>query len=147
MRKVIILLGIIVGIVGVSMFGFSFMLKDGETLAPGRLFVHTYVVAFLDYNLLLSPTLREFTRSFDQLGEREHFGIRYQTVNTIFQPESLRRAAEILGSEKIDLIVTGQAAVPYIREKMPQVPVISILTANTEAARLTTEQPGNRTAF
>lgn len=149
MQRTVAIVGIL-GLMGATVLGLSVLVKhknEGQALVATQHFATTYTVGLLDYNLLLTPTIEEFTRSFGEQAKRDNVGVEYRKVKSSLQPESLKRATASLANEHVDLVVAGQAAVPYIREKMPQVLVISALTPNAEAARSAVLKPDNRTFF
>ncbi len=87
----------------------------------------TYVVGFLGYNYQFPPIFNTFRTAFDILAEENHVRVQYQDIEVPYSATNLDHAADTLIQEPVDLIVTGQMAVPPLQAKTQTIPVICTL--------------------
>lgn len=92
----------------------------------------TYVIGFLSYAPGLHEVMGGFQTRMDELSKENGFSVQYRSVDVPLSADAISRGIDVLLEEKVDLIVTGQAVVPYVRTKDPEIPVVSTLSSSID---------------
>ena len=129
-----ILLGIgFFAIAGVCIFVFVIVSRRTASL-PAQDLPNgpTYVIGFLSYAPGLHEVMGGFQTRMDELSKENGFSVVYRPIDVPLSTDAVNRGVDALLEGKVDLVITGQAVVSYIRAKDPEIPVVSTLSSSID---------------
>ncbi|MDO8521463.1 MAG: ABC transporter substrate binding protein [bacterium] len=114
--------------------------EEAPTIATEKADYH---VVFLGGTPMQRLAFEGFREKFDELAKEGDVSIEYMTLDVPVSPINMRNAVDHIVLYNASLVVTGQAEVRYLVEKITTTPIISLFAADPVATGLAVNEKGS----